>query len=74
MQIMLDGRAGETSRKKGSPGRSETAYSNNRPVNKCGGRRWIILNDRVGETVGKKRSAGTSESAYSNSRSVNKCG
>jgi hypothetical protein len=54
MQIMLDGRSGETFGKKGSPRRSETAYSNSRSVNKCGWRMQIMLGGRVGETFRKK--------------------
>ena len=68
MQIMLGGRSGETLGKEGSAGTSESAYSNNKYVNKCGWRRWIMLDGRVGETFVKKGSAGTPESAYSNNR------
>ena len=52
---MLDGKSGETFRKRGSAGRSETAYSNNRSGTKCRWRRWIMLDGRVGKTFKKKK-------------------
>ena len=42
-KVTLHGRVVEAFRKKGLPGRPQSAYSNNRSVNKCGWRRWIML-------------------------------